>query len=200
MSETSDNVLWHPGSVSRSDRAARTGGMGMTVWLTGLSGSGKSTIARRVEEAMIHQHARVCYVLDGDNVRHGLNGDLGFSAADRAENVRRVGEVARLMADAGLVVLAPVISPYRSDRDLVRSKHTAAGIAFREVFVTAPLEVCEQRDSKGLYRRARAGELRNFTGIDDPYEQPEAADLVIDTTELDEMAAATAVIDLILHG
>jgi len=171
----------------------------MTIWLTGLSGSGKSTIAARAEQDLIRLHKRACYVLDGDNIRHGLNSDLGFSAPDRAENVRRVGEVARLMADAGLVVLVPVISPYRTDRDLVRTKHAAAGIRFREVFVTAPIEVCEQRDPKGLYRRARAGEIRGFTGIDDPYEPPGAADLVIDTLQLDENAAAAAVVDLILQ-
>jgi bifunctional enzyme CysN/CysC len=194
------DVIWHPGSTSRSDRAELTGGQGLTVWLTGLSGSGKSTVARRVEEHLIHRERRACYVLDGDNVRHGLNHDLGFSAEDRAENVRRLGEVARLMADAGLAVLAPVISPYRSDRDAVRAKHAGAGIPFYEVFVAAPLEVCEQRDPKGLYRRARAGEVHGFTGIDDPYEPPAAADLVLDTTELDAAAAAAAVVALILQS
>ncbi|MDJ0955090.1 MAG: adenylyl-sulfate kinase [Acidimicrobiia bacterium] len=166
-----ENVTWHPGAVSRSDRTTVTGGRGMTIWLTGLSGSGKSSVAARVERDLFRS-GRLAYTLDGDNVRHGLNADLGFSAADRAENVRRVGEVARLMADAGLVVLVPVISPYRADRDAVRAAHAEAGIPFGEVHVATPIEVCEQRDPKGLYAMARAGEITGFTGVDDPYEEP----------------------------
>ena len=180
----SDDVTWHRGSVDPQRRHGTTGGPGATIWLTGLSGSGKSTIAHRVEELLIDA-GNAAYVLDGDNIRHGLNADLGFSAADRAENVRRVGEVARLMADAGLVVLASLISPYRVDRDRVRAAHQAAGIPFYEVHVATPLEVCEARDAKGMYARARAGELTAFTGIDDPYEEPDAAELTVDATDDD---------------
>ncbi|HYJ24322.1 MAG TPA: adenylyl-sulfate kinase [Acidimicrobiia bacterium] len=176
----SENVVWHRGSVTPLDRVEATGGEGVTVWMTGLSGSGKSTIAYSAE-MMLVQAGRAAYVLDGDNLRHGLNSDLGFATADRSENVRRVGEVARLMADAGLVVLVPVISPFASDRKMVREAHEEAGLAFVEVFVDASLEVCEQRDPKGLYTRARAGEIEDMTGIDSPYEAPENPDLHLDT-------------------
>jgi bifunctional enzyme CysN/CysC len=181
----SDNVRWHPGEVARDDRPTR----GATVWLTGLSGSGKSTVAVAAERALV-QAGRPAYVLDGDNLRHGLNADLGFSAADRAENVRRVGHVAALMADAGIVALVPLVSPYRLDRERVREVHTAAGLPFVEVFVDTPIELCEQRDPKGLYAKARAGELKGFTGIDDPYEAPERAELVLTPADgtPDEMA------------
>jgi bifunctional enzyme CysN/CysC len=164
------------------------------VWFTGLSGSGKSTIANAVAERLL-DIGRPAYVLDGDNLRHGLNADLGFSAADRAENVRRVGEVARLMADAGLVVLVPVISPYRADRDRVRAAHEAAGLRFAEVFVDTPLELCEQRDPKGLYAKARAGEVTGMTGIDDPYEPPLTPDLVLTPSDL--AAQVDAVVPLL---
>ena len=173
-----DNVTWHPGAVSRDQRSVVTGGCGMTIWMTGLSGSGKSTIAARVEAALVRA-GKAAYTLDGDNLRHGLNADLGFSADDRAENVRRVGEVARLMADAGLVVLVPVISPYRADRDAVRAAHQAAEIPFAEVHIATSLEECERRDPKGLYAKARAGEIKGFTGIDDPYEEPLAPQAVV---------------------
>ena len=166
-----ENVVWHEGAVTRSNRMPVTGGEGMTVWLTGLSGSGKSTIAYAVEERLVAD-GRAAYVLDGDNLRHGINADLGFSKEDRSENIRRVGEIARLMADAGLVVLVPVISPYRADRDEVRKKHETIGLRFLEVFVDTPLMVCEERDPTGLYARARAGEISGMTGIDDPYEPP----------------------------
>jgi bifunctional enzyme CysN/CysC len=189
-------VVWHHGTVTGEDRAAVTGGGGITVWLTGLSGSGKSTIAHRVEHTLVAS-GRAAYVLDGDNVRHGLNGDLGFTAEDRSENVRRVGEVARLMADAGLVVLVPVISPYRTDRDRVRTIHDEAGLSFLEVFVDTPLEVCEARDPKGLYARARAGEITGFTGIDDPYQPPERPDLVIHTEAIGVEQAVAAVVTAI---
>jgi bifunctional enzyme CysN/CysC len=171
-----DNVVWHNSAVAREERWARHRLHGLTVWLTGLSGSGKSTIADAVAAGLL-EDGIVAYVLDGDNVRHGLNADLAFSAEDRAENVRRVGEVARLMADAGLVVLVPVIAPYRADRDRVRTAHAAAGLEFLEVFVDTPLDECERRDPKGLYRKARAGELRDFTGIDAPYEPPLSPEL-----------------------
>lgn len=187
------DVVWHHGEVTRERRAEVTGGGGLTVWLTGLSASGKSTVAHRAE-ALLVSSGRAAYVLDGDNLRHGLNADLGFEASDRAENVRRVGEVARLLADAGLVVLVPVISPYAADRDRVRAAHAAAGLDFFEVHVATPLAVCEARDPKGLYARARAGEITGFTGIDDPYEAPETPDLRIDTTEssLDDCARLVA--------
>lgn len=192
----SENVVWYPGSVSAETRAAVTGGRGVTLWLTGLSGSGKSTIAHRLETHLVSLD-RAAYVLDGDNVRHGLNGDLGFSASDRSENVRRVGEVARLMADAGLVVAVPVISPYRADRARVRRMHEGAGIPFYEVFIDTPLEVCESRDPKGLYAKARAGELPGFTGIDDPYEAPERPEVVIDTTEVSVDDAVAGLVRLV---
>lgn len=193
MTEVTENVVWHPGAVARSDRAAVTGGLGATVWLTGLSGSGKSTIAHRTEQMLVDR-GRAAYVLDGDNLRHGLNGDLGFSPADRTENVRRVGEVARLMADGGFVVLVPVISPYRVDRDRVRRIHATASVPFVEVFVDTPIEVCESRDPKGLYARARAGEIKGFTGIDDPYEAPEHPELVLPTADITVDVAAERVI------
>ncbi len=158
------------------------------MWFTGLSGSGKTTVAGAVGR-LLGASGRAWYLLDGDNLRHGLNGDLGFSAADRCENVRRTGEVAVLMADAGLAVLCPLISPYRADRDRVRARHADTGLRFVEVFVDTPLATCEERDPKGLYRRARAGELTGFTGIDDPYEAPERPDVVLRPgAGVDEMA------------
>jgi bifunctional enzyme CysN/CysC len=183
------SVYWHPASVDRDARWAQTGLRGATVWFTGLSGSGKSTLADAVAAHLVGD-GRAAYVLDGDNVRHGLNADLGFSAADRAENVRRVGEVARLMADAGLVVLVPVISPYRADRDRVRAIHETAGLRFVEVFVDTPLAVCEQRDPKGLYAKARAGELIGMTGVDDPYEPPLDPELRVEPGAVDELVVA----------
>ncbi len=185
-------VVWHPGEVGRAERPT----VGATVWCTGLSGSGKSTVAVEVERALIAA-GRPAYVLDGDNLRHGLNGDLGFSAADRSENVRRVGEVARLFTDAGVVAVVPLISPYRADRDRVRAAHDLAGLAFVEVFVDTPIELCEERDPKGLYRRARAGELRGFTGIDDPYEAPLAAELTLRPADGDPSAMAARVLALL---
>jgi bifunctional enzyme CysN/CysC len=189
---SSDNVTWHPGHVAREDRPSQ----GATIWLTGLSGSGKSTVAAACEARPV-AFDRPAYVLDGDNVRHGLNGDLGFSAADRAENVRRVGHVARLMADAGIVALVPLISPYRADRGLVRALHDEAGLPFHEVFVDTPIELCEQRDPKGLYAKARAGELTGFTGIDDPYEAPAAPELVLTPSDGDPDAMAAKVLALL---
>lgn len=176
-----DAVTLHAGTVDRSTRERR-GWLGATVWLTGLSGSGKSTVAVELE-ALLVSRGRPAYRLDGDNLRLGLNADLGFATADRAENVRRVGEVAALFADAGVVAIVPVISPFRAGRDQVRSKHAEAGLPFVEVFVDTPLAECERRDPKGLYAKARAGEIRGFTGIDDPYEAPLQPDLVL-TPEL----------------
>lgn len=165
----------------------------MVVWFTGLSGSGKSTVAVEVEQRLVST-GRAAYLLDGDNLRHGLNDDLGFSAADRDENVRRVGEVATLFADAGLVALVPLVSPYRAARDAVRERVISTGLTFLEVFVDTPLEVCESRDPKGLYARARAGELTGMTGIDDPYEPPSDPELVLRSTDGDVAAQAAKVI------
>jgi bifunctional enzyme CysN/CysC len=184
-----DNVVWHPGALATDERAAALGHRGATVWLTGLSGSGKSTVAVELERRLVAD-GRPAYILDGDNLRHGLNADLGFTDEDRTENVRRVGEVARLMADAGVVALVPVISPFRAGRDGVRAMHEAAGVPFLEVFVDTPIEVCEQRDPKGLYAKARAGEITGFTGIDSPYEAPAAPELVL--TPADGSAVAQA--------
>lgn len=172
----SPNVVFHPGVVTREERFATTGTRGATIWLTGLSGSGKSTIAAVLEQQLVAAGIPA-YMLDGDNLRHGLNGDLGFAEADRAENVRRAGEVATLFADAGLIAIVPLISPYVADRERVRQRHNAGGLRFFEVFVDTPLEECERRDPKGLYAKARAGELKHFTGIDDPYEAPTDPDL-----------------------
>ena len=178
MNEADRIVVWHEGEVDRATRTQLTGGAGLVVWFTGLSGSGKSTVAVELERRLIEQ-GRAAYLLDGDNVRHGLNADLGFSAEDRDENVRRVGEVATLFADAGVVAVVPLVSPYRAARDAVRDRVGAAGLQFVEVHVDTPLEECERRDPKGLYAKARAGELRGMTGIDDPYEAPEAPELVL---------------------
>ena len=186
--------MWHDTAVSREARWRRHGLHGLTVWLTGLSGSGKSSIANAVAERLLADSV-VAYLLDGDNVRHGLNADLGFAAGDRAENVRRLGEVARLMADAGLVVLVPAISPYATDRDRVRAAHADAGLPFLEVFVDTPLDVCEARDPKGLYRKARAGELSDFTGVDGLYEPPESPELHLDTAALTPAGAAAMILD-----
>jgi adenylylsulfate kinase len=172
------NITWHEPHVARSDREQLLGQKGTTVWLTGLSGSGKSTVAVAAEKALL-ERGRVAYVLDGDNIRHGLNKNLGFSPADRTENIRRIGEVARLFADAGLIVFASFISPYRADRDLVRAIHDPG--RFVEVHVAADLAICEERDVKGLYRKARAGEIPEFTGISAPYEAPEKPELVLRT-------------------
>jgi adenylyl-sulfate kinase len=193
VSSSSPDVVWHESEVSRAERWAASGLHGATVWFTGLSGSGKSTIASAVAAALTERGVLV-YTLDGDNLRHGLNGDLGFSAEDRAENVRRVGEVARLFADAGAVALVPLISPYRAGRDAARALHAAAGLEFIEVFVDAPLEVCETRDPKGLYAKARAGELTGFTGVDDPYEPPESPEVVVPAASTSPQEAASMVI------
>jgi bifunctional enzyme CysN/CysC len=193
---TSPNVVWHKGQVARSDRwAARRLG-GATVWFTGLSGSGKSTVAVGVERLLLDR-GHAAYLLDGDNLRHGLNGDLGFSSADRDENVRRASEVARLFADAGVIALVPLISPYRAGRQRARTIHDAAGLPFVEVFVNTPIEECERRDPKGLYAKARSGEITGFTGVDDPYEAPTACELELTPSEGDAQAQAEAVVDLL---
>jgi adenylylsulfate kinase len=172
------NITWHSGQVTREDREKLLGQKGVTVWLTGLSGSGKSTIAVAAEQALIAR-GRLAYVLDGDNIRHGLNKNLGFSPADRTENIRRIGEVSKLFTEAGVIVFTSFISPYRADRDLVRALHEAG--RFVEVHVAASVETCESRDVKGLYKKARAGEIPEFTGISAPYEAPLQPEVVIDT-------------------
>ncbi|MET7304676.1 adenylyl-sulfate kinase [Embleya sp. NPDC005575] len=165
-------MVWHEGGVTREQRPAP----GATIWFTGLSGSGKSTVAV-IAERLLVERGITAYRLDGDNVRLGLNGDLGFGAEDRTENIRRVGEVARLFADAGVIAIVPVISPYRADRDRVRALHARDGLPFLEVFVHTPIEECERRDPKGLYAKARRGEIGDFTGISAPYEAPEKPEL-----------------------
>ena len=177
---TEKNLTWHDGEIDRESRSAAYGHRGAIVWLTGLSGSGKSTVAYQVETDLVRRGV-AAYVLDGDNVRHGLNADLGFNADDRTENIRRVGEVARLFADAGVVVLASFVSPYAADRAQARDR--AGDLPFFEVWVSTPIEECEKRDPKGLYARARAGEIPNFTGVSAPYEPPETPDLNLPTHE-----------------
>jgi len=190
------NIVWHEGHVNRSLRLAMLGQTGATVWFTGLPSSGKSTTAFTVEHALI-QRGRLAYVLDGDNVRHGLNKNLGFSAEDREENIRRIGEVARLFADAGFICLSSFISPYAADRDRVRQIHDQAGLTFVEVYVDAPVTTCEQRDPKGLYAKARAGQIKGFTGVDDPYEPPAKPELVVKTAERSAEECAAAVLELL---
>ncbi|WP_237055900.1 adenylyl-sulfate kinase [Microbulbifer sediminum] len=177
------NVHWHHGEVNRQDRASILGHKGVTLWFTGLSGSGKSTVAVALEKALAARGV-LSYRLDGDNIRLGINSNLGFSAEDRAENIRRVGEISRLFADSGVVVLSSFISPYRQDRDMVRRIHEENDLEYLEVFVDCPLEEAESRDPKGLYKKARAGEIKGFTGIDDPYEAPEAPELHLRTAEM----------------
>jgi adenylylsulfate kinase len=172
------NVHWHEGEVTRADRAKLLGQKGATIWFTGLSGSGKSTVAVALEKVLFAQ-GKLAYRLDGDNVRMGINKNLGFSAEDRTENIRRIGEVAKLFVDAGVIALSSFVSPYRADREIVRKLHEAAGMDFIEVYVDVPLEEAEKRDPKGLYKKARAGEIKNFTGISDPYEAPESPELVL---------------------
>lgn len=200
------NITWHDGAVPPEVRRTNMGQRGATVWFTGLSGSGKSTVAVAVEKLLLDRgfHA---YRLDGDNVRHGLCNNLGFSAADRDENIRRIGEVAKLFADAGMICLCSFVSPYRAARQLVRDLHesadppsggTSGGLAFLEAFVDVPVEVAEQRDPKGLYAKARAGEIKDFTGISAPFEPPEAPEIHLRTHEqslADSAAAVVAALD-----
>ena len=185
------SIFRHASHVSPNDRAELFGHRPVTVWFTGLSGSGKSTLAAAVEQVLVGRQV-AAYVLDGDNIRHGLNADLGFSPQDRAENIRRIGQVCRLLYDAGLVVITAFISPYRADREQVRNLHPHGG--FIEVFVDTPLEVCESRDVKGLYAKARSGEIPEFSGVSAPYEPPVAPELTIDTSRHD----LAACVDMVL--
>ncbi len=185
------NIVWHEGAVNRDDREKLNGHKGATVWLTGLSGSGKSTIAVDLEKSLCERGVRT-YILDGDNIRHGLNKNLGFSPEDRTENIRRIGEVANLFTDAGLVAITAFISPYRADRDQVRALMKPGD--FIEILVDCPVEVCEQRDVKGLYKKARAGEIKEFTGISAPYEAPAKPELTIKSHELSIEQSVTAIV------
>lgn len=190
------NVVWHEGHVSRQEREALLRQKGVLVWLTGLPSSGKSTIAFTAEHLLV-ERGHLAYVLDGDNIRHGLNKNLGFSAEHREENIRRIGEVGKLFTDAGALTLTSFVSPYRADRDKVRA--LVADGDFIEVFIDTPLELCEERDPKGLYKKARAGEIPNFTGISDPYEPPTNAELVIPTADCTPQEAAQRLIALLVE-
>jgi adenylylsulfate kinase len=172
------NVHWHEGDITREDRNKLINQKGATLWFTGLSGSGKSTVAVALEGALL-ERGNLSYRLDGDNVRLGINKNLGFSAEDRTENIRRIGEIAKLFVDTGVITLSSFISPYRADRDAVRALHDASDMDFIEVYVECSLAEAEKRDPKGLYKKARAGEIKNFTGIDDPYEEPLNAEIVL---------------------
>jgi adenylylsulfate kinase len=186
-------IVWHGGQVCQAERQKLLGQQPVTVWLTGLSASGKSTLAFALERALVDQ-GRACYVLDGDNVRHGLNRNLGFSHEDRTENIRRIAEVARLMNDAGLIVITSFISPYRADRSAARE--VIGATSFREVFVSTSLAVCESRDPKGLYTKARAGQVAEFTGVSSPYEAPDSPDLAIDTAQVSVGEAVLKLVSL----
>eukprot|EP00897_Mesotaenium_endlicherianum_P001420 jgi/Mesen1/1305/ME000013S00798 len=183
----STNIKWHEAKVSKAERQKLMGQKGCVLWMTGLSGSGKSTLAYTLDHALSNL-GKVSYVLDGDNVRHGLNKNLGFSAADREENIRRVGEVAKLFADSGIITLVSFISPYRRDREAARALLPTG--EFIEIYMKIPLSVCEQRDPKGLYKLARAGKIKGFTGIDDPYEEPDKAELVVEVAKEDGILEA----------
>jgi len=198
MEIKASNISWHEGHVNRKVRENLLKQKGCTIWMTGLSASGKSTLAFTLEHALM-QRNRLAYVLDGDNIRYGLNKNLGFTPEDREENIRRIGEVAKLFADAGFITMTSFISPYRKDRQIVRDMHEEVGLFFAEAFVDTPLEVCEERDPKGLYKRARKGEVKNFTGIDDPYESPENPDLVIKSGKLSPQEGAMKILGFLVE-
>jgi len=193
------NVVWHDGEVSREDRHEILRQKGATIWFTGLSGSGKSTIAVALERVLFDM-GKLSYRLDGDNVRLGINKNLGFSEADRTENIRRIGEIAKLFGDAGTIALSSFISPYRGDRDEVRALHEAADLNFVEVFVDCALAEAEKRDPKGLYKKARAGEIKNFTGIDDPYEAPPRPEIHLRTDHMTLEEEVAIVIDYLVDN
>ena len=177
------NVTWHDGDITIDDRSTLLGQKGATLWFTGLSGSGKSTVAVALEKALF-KRGKLSYRLDGDNIRLGINKNLGFSAVDRTENIRRIGEIAKLFVDSGVIALSSFISPYRADRDQVRALHLESDFAFIEIFVDCALSEAENRDPKGLYKKARAGEIKNFTGIDDPYEAPNSPEIHLHTDQM----------------
>lgn len=191
------NITWHEATVTAEDREKLLNQKGCVIWFTGLSGSGKSTLANAVEQ-VLHQQGHHTYVLDGDNVRHGLNKNLGFSPEDREENIRRIGEVAKLFSDAGTIVMTAFISPYCADRDQARA--LIAEDRFVEVFVDCPLDVCEERDTKGLYKKARAGEIKEFTGISAPYEPPLTPEVTVNTAALSIEECAQAVVDALVKA
>ena len=198
MTPKATNIFWHERLINKEDRERLNGHKGVCLWYTGLSGSGKSTIAIEVENLLFKKVMRT-YVLDGDNIRHGLNNDLGFSPVDRTENIRRIGEVSKLFVDAGLIVMTAFISPHRSDRRQVRDLMLKG--EFVEVYVKCDIKVCEQRDPKGLYKKARAGKIKDFTGIDAPYEEPENPELIIDTSEITDVRTnANRVIDFLTEN
>jgi len=188
------NITWHDGFVTREERTANMNQKGCTLWMTGLSASGKSTVAVALEQVLL-QRGKHAFRLDGDNIRFGLNKNLGFSAEDRTENIRRIGEVSKLFADAGVITIASFISPYAADRDQARKLHEEAGLNFVEVYVNIPLAVAEERDPKGLYKKARAGEIKGFTGIDDPYEEPKNAEILLPTHELSVEESVQVILD-----
>ncbi|MBN1560886.1 adenylyl-sulfate kinase [candidate division KSB1 bacterium] len=191
------NITWHAGEIGKAEREQFLGQKGVVIWFTGLSGSGKSTLAHAVEQRLF-ENGHLCYVLDGDNIRHGLNKNLGFSPADRTENIRRIGEVAKLFADAGLIAMTAFISPYSADRQIARGLLKEG--EFIEVFVEVPLDVAEQRDTKGLYKKARAGEIKEFTGISAPYEEPQNPEMVINTADMSLQESADKVISYLVNA
>ncbi len=193
------NVTWQDGEITREDRFKILRQKGATIWFTGLSGSGKSTIAVALEQALFNV-GKLSYRLDGDNVRLGINKNLGFSEQDRKENIRRIGEIAKLFGDAGTIALSSFISPYKADRDEVRKLHESADLKFVEVFVDCSLAVAEERDPKGLYKKARAGEIKNFTGIDDPYEAPANPEIHLKTDEMTLEQEVAIVIDYLVDN
>lgn len=197
--QISTNVTWQDGEISRDDRFEILRQKGITIWFTGLSGSGKSTVAVALEKALFSL-GKLSYRLDGDNVRLGINKNLGFSEEDRTENIRRIGEVAKLFGDAGTISLSSFISPYKADRDQVRALHEAANLQFVEVYVDCALSVAEERDPKGLYKKARAGEIKNFTGIDDPYEAPENPEIHLRTDEMSLEEEVAIIIDYLIES
>jgi adenylylsulfate kinase len=188
------NIIWHKATVTRERRSQQNGHKSVVLWFTGLSGAGKSTLAHAVEEELYQLKFRT-FVLDGDNVRHGLCSDLGFEEADRVENIRRIGEIAKLMLEAGTIAMTAFISPFRKDREAVRNLMPHGD--FLEIFCKASLEICEKRDAKGLYKRARAGEIKNYTGIDSPYEEPLKPELTVDTEHLSIQESVLQVMELL---
>jgi len=192
--DNSKNITWHEHKVTQTQREKILNQKGCVIWFTGLSGCGKSTIANEVS-FLLHKKNKLSYILDGDNIRHGLNNDLGFSPEDRSENIRRISELACLFADAGIITITAFISPYRKDRQLCRTMMNEQN--FFEVYIKAPLHVCESRDPKGLYKKARAGEIKQFTGIDAPYEEPENPEIILDTDKFTVNECAQQVIDVL---